>query len=250
MSKIISGKEYLGTVIENDDPNKAGRCKIRVMKIMDGFDDAHIPWATPGASTTFAGNGSGSLSIPKKGTVVRVKFNNGEIEAPEYYGVQKVDKDLINELKDDYIGSQVLCYDHENDMSVMYQPNHGIRIYLKGSKIEVLPSGMINLQHAGNTCTIQLDGQNITIASNNDVTSSANVNNNIQGKIVNIQGSEGVKIKGDHPGECAVNGMALMQMLEFMCTKIDTKYPATPGVTQIKLMTLKDSILNQKIQYT
>ena len=94
MAKIDENREYVGTVIENMDPDRAGRCKIKVAKLMEGLDEDYIPWATPGMGGTFAGDGLGSLSIPKKGTTVKVKFKNGDLKAPEYFGIQKVDKNL------------------------------------------------------------------------------------------------------------------------------------------------------------
>lgn len=252
MANIDQHREYIGTIIDNKDPNCGGRCKVKVAEIMDGLDENFIPWATPGMGGTFAGDGLGSLSIPKVGTVVRVKFKNGELKSPEYFGVQKVDKNLINEIKSDYIGSQVLCYDHDNDMSVMYQPNNGIRIYLGGSYVQINPDGMITIDHAGNTATIQLEGKNISISSNSEINVSSTDNVNIESKVINLKGQNSTTIKGDpvkNSPEFAVNGQALIQYLAFLAAEVDEKYPLTPGVCSLELQRVTDSILNQKIKY-
>lgn len=251
MAAIDPHREYIGTVIDNKDPNCAARCKVKVAEIMDGLDENFIPWANPGMSGTFAGDGIGSISVPKNGTVVRVKFKNGELKSPEYFGVQKLDKNLINEIKSDYLGSQVLCYDHDNDMSVMYQPNHGIRIYLGGSFYQINPDGMLTINHAGNTATVQLEGKNISISCTGECNVSASDNVNIESKVINLKAQNSTTIKGDPPTpspEFAVNGNALIEYLMFLAGQVDMKYPLCP-VCAVKLQGVKDSILNQKIKY-
>ena len=216
---------------------------------MDGLDENFIPWATPGMGGTFAGDGLGSLSVPKKGTTVRVKFKNGDLKSPEYFGVQKVDKYLVNEIKSDYPGSQVLCFDHENDMCVRYQPNHGIIIYLGGSYLQINPDGMITINHAGSTSIIQLEGKDIAITSTGEINVSSSSNVNIESKAVNIKGTEHTTIQGDKSGEFAVNGLSLMQLLMDLAIKIDAKYPLSPGAAVGQVETMKNSIINSKIKY-
>ena len=252
MAKIDENREYVGTVIENMDPDRAGRCKIKVAKLMEGLDEDYIPWATPGMGGTFAGDGLGSLSIPKKGTTVKVKFKNGDLKAPEYFGIQKVDKNLTNEIDSDYPGSQVLCYDHENDMCIRYQPNHGVILYLGGSLIQINPDGMISIIHSGNTSVIQLEGKDISVASTGEVNVSSSTNVNIESKVVNIKGTESTTIKGDatmNGGEFAVNGLALLQYLKFLASTVDAKYCVTPGLCENELDRVKDAIINSKIKY-
>ena len=252
MPKIDEHREYVGTVIENMDPDRAGRCKVKVAKFMDGLDENFIPWATPGMGGTFAGDGLGSLSIPKIGTTVRIKFKNGDLNSPEYYGVQKVDKNLASEIESDYPGSQVLCFDHENDMCVRYQPNHGIIVYLGGSLVQINPDGMISIVHSGNTSIIQLEGKDISIASTGEVNVSSSTNVNIESKMVNIKGTEGTTIKGDatmNGAEFAVNGLALFQFLKFLAKTVDAKYCVTPGLCDMELERVKNSLINTKIKY-
>ncbi len=252
MAKIDEHREYIGTVIENMDPDRAGRCKVKVAEFMEGLDENFIPWATPGMGGTFAGDGLGSLSIPKKGTTVRVKFKNGDLKAPEYFGVQKVDKNLSHEIESDYPGSQVLCFDHENDMCVRYQPNHGIIIYLGGSVMQINPDGMISIVHAGNTSLIQLEGKDISITSTGEVNVSSTTNVNIESKVVNIKGTEKTTIKGDaiaNDAEFAVNGTALIEYLKFLAKTVDKKYVITPGLCEAELERVKNSIINSKIIY-
>lgn len=252
MGKIDEHTEYIGTVIENMDPDCAARCKVKVAEVMEGLDDNFIPWATPGMGGTFAGDGLGSISVPKKGTTVRVKFKNGDLKSPEYFGVQKVDKNLVNEIKSDYAGSQVLCFDHENDMCIRYQPNHGVIMYLGGSYVQINPDGMITINHSGNTAIIQLEGKDINITSTGEINVSSTTNVNVESKVINLKASDSTTIKGDltaNGSEPAVNGLALFQFLQLLATTIDTKFPITPGLCTGELQAIKNSLLNSKITY-
>lgn len=251
-NKIQSDREYIGTIIENDDPNHAGRCQVFVSDIMEGMDEKLIPWATPGNTTIYAGDGGGNISVPKKGTVVKVRFKDGNLLSPEYYGVQKIDKNLINEIKGDYEGTQVLMYDHDEDLSVMFQRQSGLRFYFKGSYIQISPDGMVTLNHAGDTAIIQLQGNKMNIITKNEITINSTNAVNVQSKVVNIEGSECTKIKGDaltNAPEVAVNGNELMNYLSFLATTVDAKYAPTPRVCSEMLNTCKAKILNSKIKY-
>ena len=65
---------YYGSIIINDDPERIGRCKVRVLGVFDELKDDDLPWAFPSYNTTFGGGeskGFGSISVPKVGTIVR-----------------------------------------------------------------------------------------------------------------------------------------------------------------------------------
>ena len=90
LKKDLHDEDWIGVVTYNIDPLFSGRCQIRVFRLMDNIDAEDIPWAVPINSTFFAGDGAGSLSVPKIGQIVRVQFNNGDIYAPEYSTIQNV----------------------------------------------------------------------------------------------------------------------------------------------------------------
>ncbi len=76
-------KFYSGKVIDNNDPEKLGRCKIRVFGIYDdAISDGDLPWALP--DDHFIGSFRGSMIIPPKQALVRVYFDHGDIYAPVY----------------------------------------------------------------------------------------------------------------------------------------------------------------------
>jgi hypothetical protein len=88
---------YRGVVEDNrSDPEKAGRCKIRIFGIhsksrvldankMDGIPIEDLPWAEP-ACPIFGGVSKiGIFGIPTQGSHVFVFFENGHILQPRYF---------------------------------------------------------------------------------------------------------------------------------------------------------------------
>lgn len=227
-------KFYVGKVIYNEDPTFTGRCKIRVFGLFDSLGDDFIPWFTPVASNIFSTKGGGSLSVPKIGDVVRVKFANNDLYSGEYSSLQYLDPDMINEIKDDYLGTQVLLFDAEAELLVLYQNSTGFKIYHKGSSMIIDPKGMIQLKHQNNNCVLELkeDGIIITTAGDGGNSSTGNIkissgntinivadNVNVTAKTCNIGNNAQKK---HHP---AVKGDALQAALSKLATAINTKYP-------------------------
>ena len=80
-------KQFLGIIVDIEDPRKEGRAKVRVASIYDEIPVEDIPWAFPkNRGTVFgkAGKG-GAVSIPKLNAVVGVVFDNGNPYSPEYF---------------------------------------------------------------------------------------------------------------------------------------------------------------------
>lgn len=115
---------WLGLVEDNEDPKLEGRCRIRVFGKFDARIDPedpnssfvipveHLPWArqctniTGGSST-----GGGFLSFPKRGSIVSVKFNEGNIYMPEYFYNVHVSDEVKTEVENSYQNSHVVLYD-------------------------------------------------------------------------------------------------------------------------------------------
>ena len=242
--------DYLGVVVDINDPECSGRCKIQVFNIMDNIPKEHLPWASPmGQNMIFASKGQGALSVPKVGHIVRVNFVNGNIYNPEYWAIQQVDTNLINEIKADYPGTHVILYDSDQELSVIFQPNSGFRIYYRGSYIHITPDNMITLNHANNSSIIQLQGETMNIFANNEINIVGNNTVNLKSKVVNVNGTESVNIKGSHPNEQGTNAKALMTLLESMATIIDQKLTVSPSLCAGLVNAAKPSIINTNINY-
>lgn len=231
-------KEFVGQVIFNEDPTFTGRCKVRVFGLFDDLPDESIPWFSPVNSHIFSTSGSGSISVPKVDSYVRVRFLNGDIYAGEYLNVESMDPALIDEIKDDYDGTHVLLYDAAEQLIVIYQKMSGFRIYHKGACITLDPSGNIQLKHQNNSNIIEVNDDKIIISAASggaggastgsiDITSGSTVN--ITADTVNVKGNK-VNI-GPGPYVPAVNVNELKITLQKLVSAIGLKMPIGPDPT-------------------
>ncbi|HMO47499.1 MAG TPA: phage baseplate assembly protein V [Rubrivivax sp.] len=73
--------KYGGVVIDNDDPQRLARLKVRVPGLMQ---DAEIGWARP--ALPFAGPGHGHVMLPELDAMVWVEFEAGNLDQPIWSG--------------------------------------------------------------------------------------------------------------------------------------------------------------------
>lgn len=224
-----SENSWIGVVTNINDPTFSGRCQVRVFGLLDGIKLEHLPWATPINSTIFAGDGAGSISIPKIGQFVRIQFNNGDMYAPEYTTIQNVDSELINMIKDDYEGTHVLLYDPAEELTVIFQKGSGIQIYLKESFFQITPDSMITLQTPNIDSVLQMEGDVTRITTKNEVEIAGAAKVTVEADEVIVKGSQATKI-GPGPYRKAILAEPLWALLTTMATALDAKLPATPGV--------------------
>ncbi len=230
---MIEDKFYVGKVIYNEDPTFTGRCKVRVFGMFDGLEDKFIPWFAPINSGVFSTKGAGSISVPKIGDIVRVKFANNDLYSGEYTSLQCLDPELVKEIKDDYLGAHVLLFDAEAELMVSYQNNAGFKIYHKGSRIIIDPDNTIQIIHSNNSNAITIDNNNISITSastsggGSNSTGSINITSgntvNVNADTVNIS-AKNVRL-GTNPVYSAVKGETLQSVLQRFAAEIDRKYP-------------------------
>ena len=78
---------YRGIVVDNEDPMKIGRVKVRVYSIhgINDIADNDLPWAT--YCSPFGSANSGSFIIPEVNNTVYVAFEGGDQQYPLYLGV-------------------------------------------------------------------------------------------------------------------------------------------------------------------
>lgn len=225
-------KDYLGIVVCNEDPTFSGRCKVSVFGLFEDLDDEFIPWFTPQSSCVFSSNkGAGSLSVPKMGSVVRVRFPFDNIYCGEYSNLQTIDPALVNEIQSDYQNTHVLLYDSEKNLAVLYQPMTGFKIYLNGSFIKVDSDNSIQLKHANNSNMIEINSDKINIVTASgegtnltgeiNITSGARVN--VVAPTVNID-AKAVTL-GKNAAAKAVKGEKLIGVLKQIATELDSKFP-------------------------
>lgn len=251
--KASSGKDaiIIGTVMAVNDPTFTGRIKVKVPGYNDNIPTEKLPWCSYGGATVFSGNGGGNISIPRVGQLVRVQFKSGEATSMEWTAINALDPDLINELKNDYQGSQVLLYDSGSDLSVKYQPTTGFIIYYKGSFVQFAPDNSITIHYGeGATGTqIQLSDERVDIQSGGEINLTTTGKINLEADSITLNAKSGVNIAGSVAGECAVNGAKLMTALLMLAENADLKAPQTAGQSTGYINAMKEGLLNQAITY-
>jgi hypothetical protein len=186
----LIGKVFLGEVLDANDPDKEGRCKIKIFGLFNSEDPViengkptgqvttvempieQIPWASPANGKFFAGGetkGFGDISIPKIGTVVKVTFPTGDLYAPEWTFIQNLNVQAIEEIQDSYEGSHILLYDNDEQVKVFYTPGKGLNIFHKDSSIIINPDSSITIQHKDTESIIELIGNTINVVSTQQV---------------------------------------------------------------------------------
>lgn len=167
----LDKKNFIGKVIDNDDPEREGRCRVEVFGIFTGLSSEEIPWANPGYRRMFAGSDGGfaDISVPKIGTFVQVRFVEGDIYNMEYVAIQNINPAVQEEIADSYLNSHVLAYDTDEELKIFYTPAKGVEIYLKRSHITINPDSSITIEHADSQSIIELVGTEINIVSEQSV---------------------------------------------------------------------------------
>lgn len=194
----LIGKTFLGEIIDANDPDKEGRCKIKIFGLYNSEDPVidnngrptgevtiveltpeEIPWASPANGKFFAGGetkGFGDISVPKVGTIVKVVFPTGDQYSAEWTFVQNLNVQAVEEIQDTYEGSHIILYDNDEQVKIFYTPGKGLNIFHKNSQIIINPDSSITIEHAESQSLIELVGSNINIVAQGDVSVTAQNN--------------------------------------------------------------------------
>lgn len=166
MDGVGANKTYIGTVEDNSDPKRLGRCKIRVLDVFDEKDKndkyeisvEDLPWATAWKDV----NGN-SFNIPEKGKVVTVVFEDGNKNNPEYISSDHYNVNLEKKLEQlpeaDYLSMKALIYDHKTQIYV--NDSEGLKIDHKFNNINIKESS-ININLKDNFGKVNIGSPNST----------------------------------------------------------------------------------------
>lgn len=117
---------WLGEVVDNEDPNALGRCRVKVYGKFDLLEVESIPWATP-----MNRDQVGSHNVPRIGDIVAVRFDNGNIYHPEYWFHINQNKELKEDILDNSETPQdviSLVYDADRNLRIYHSPEDGLVI--------------------------------------------------------------------------------------------------------------------------
>lgn len=171
-------EHWTGKVISNSDPDRLGRCQIRVIGYYENLEDKWLPWAVPDIS--YMGGKCGSQIIPEVGTMVRGYFEKGDVQRPVFTSIafNKYNSDS------DYT-SRKSFFDYPHKM-VMMETDQGDFLTLNRK------TGELVFTHRTGAQTL-IDGQgNISINTGN-TPSMGNMTINVYGKC-ELNANDNVKI--------------------------------------------------------
>jgi len=232
LSQDLMQKDWIGEVVDNNDPETQFRCKIKVYGLFDDLKTEDIPWAFPINRKIFASKkngGYGDGSVPKIGTLVKVRFNNGDIYSPEYYSIQNINPTLQSEIENDYQGTHVIAYDEDEEFKIIYQPGNGIKIHLKDSHITINPDKSITIEHSSSESIIELVGDTCNIVTKSTVDITANSEITATAPVCTINGTQKTQL-GPIGNFSAVGAEPLWTFLKALAAAVDAKWPPSPGV--------------------
>jgi len=178
---------FTGIVTDNKDPDKEGKCKIRVYGVHgDNIQDKDLPWAFP--DFNFRGGLKGSFVVPPVDCIVNVYFERGEIYIPRYSS-KVVDSSNLPTNKNKNYPDNMIFY--ESDNGDMYEIDRkkkettlthssGTKVFMDlqkfliehniGSKIEIDKQKMVFEHNIGAKITMDASKVEITDSIGNTIT--------------------------------------------------------------------------------
>jgi len=241
---------YVGVIVDNNDPKKIGRCRIRIFGKHTSGDstipDEFLPWAYPDYGLSFGSSGSGSFSYPKLNSMVQVGFKNGDIYHPYYDSIKELTQGLVDQLSGSYENSHSLIFDEIASIKMFFTQEVGMMLDYGDSIMNILPDGSIVINHKDGSATIELKGSDITVVSDSTVEITSSNQITINSSLVHVNGNN-TEI-GPQPVYSAVMGEPLMTLLKTLATTLDAKYPTTPGVSAGVVDSFRSLILSENVK--
>jgi hypothetical protein len=189
----LSVRNYPGKVVSNNDPDKLGRCQIRVYGVYgDLIPDSDLPWAIP--DFNFIGSNLGSFVVPTPGTLVNVYFESNDLFLPRY-STKLIDKPALQ--------SMVSGYDEDYpDSMVFFETDNGDYFKINRRSLDMTfrhASGLIiTIDKDGNTNidnTTTTGGLLIKIAGDVDIDCQSDAHVRASGKLTLEAGTGDLVLK-------------------------------------------------------
>lgn len=225
----IKNEIFYGEIVDINDPYFEGRCKINIFGITDEVNKEDLPWSMPGGFCFLSSDGGANISIPKLGTIVKVKFPNGDIYNPVWFEAGYISEEIKKEISQSYEGAQVLLWDKDEKIKIYYTKKAGLNIWFGESKFVINSDKSITIEHEGSKSIIEFLGDELNIVTQNNINISAPQEIVQKSKSIVVNGSQKVQL-GPKDNMSAVGAEALFSFLKALATAVDAKYPATPGV--------------------
>lgn len=186
------GQFFIGTVVDNQDPEKAERLRIRIPNLLGTeTPDDQLPWARPvkhrnqGPKT-----GVMSMAVPAIGSKMVVVLQNGDPYHPLYLGGLVTKQDVPELLTTNYPNRYGLIDTKNNQFYVDTQTGDVEFKHHSGTKIHIDPDGAVDILIVKTLDVTVQDKTNVTITGDTtvDITGTTSVS---------VTGTADVSVTGD-----------------------------------------------------
>jgi hypothetical protein len=206
--EVSYDKKYVGKIVDNDDPEKLGRCKVRVYGIFDNvIPDSDLPWAVP--DFNFIGSTMGNFVVPPKNTIVQVYFDHGDIYFPHYSTKVIESSKLSSKRLEDYPDTMILFETDEGDYLTMNRKSGKFVFHHNsGNNLEINRKGDVDILVNGNKEELVKKDETHTVLGDH-VIKNGNIAKITIDRIGNVT-IEGGIVKIDHTVMLNVTGQSVI----------------------------------------
>lgn len=194
----LDSTAWLGEVVDVADPLFIGRAKVKVFGKFDEIPDEDIPWAYPGTNNTGGSDsGGGFLSVPKVGSIVSIRFDNGNIYHPEYFYNQKISTEVKAEIENSYENAHIIVYDTvtAGAVKIFFTEAKGLMLDYQQTQINIKNDKSVLIQTASGDSKVEiLDDGTMNITQKNDINITTEKAVNVKAKDVIIDHANTIEL--------------------------------------------------------
>jgi hypothetical protein len=177
--------KLVGTVVVNDDPEKAERIKVTIPKLFEG-DPKNLPWVSPNKASWFPNTSTyGCFGlVPPIGSTVTVVFQHGKPLYPLYEAFPHVKGQRPSEFVTNYLKRFGWKDPEGNLFFVDTTPNATPKLLLQfasGTTIQVDGDGTINVHSASST--ININNSTVKVNGGDVIADGISLKNHVHGNV-------------------------------------------------------------------
>jgi len=178
---------HIGKVVDNKDPEKLGRVRIRVFGVHSKeIPDDDLPWAL--SEQNFSGSLLGSMIIPPIDAILNVRFANGNIYEPIFTSKLIKKGKIPKDAKKDYPNTLVF-FELDNGDKFTINKETSETIYTQNG------GNTITMSSAGDFTIEQTNGNKFTMSSDGEIKLENNLSNVTLDKLGNVIIDQALAIK-------------------------------------------------------
>jgi len=194
----LDGTVWLGEVMDVADPLFLGRVKVRVYGKFDQIPTEDLPWSYPGNNMTGGSDsGGGFFSVPKVGSIVSIRFDQGNLYHPEYFFTQKISNEAKAEIESSYENAHIIVYDTvtAGSLKIFFTEAKGLMLDYQETQINIKPDKSVLIQTASGDSKIEiLDDGTLNVTHKNDINIKTDKAVNVKAKEVIIDHASTIEL--------------------------------------------------------